>query len=144
MKKIFSVILLGIIFSVLPLVLSAEEKVKVYVFEAGGCPYCEEEYDYLEGLSGYGTKFEIIKKELYVDHVDWAHGEDYDLGVNVAKAFQSAGFTDAKYTGTPFVVISDVYASTGYSTDLETYIDMAYEEGDKDIVSCIEKGNSNC
>lgn len=117
----------------------AEELVKVYMFEAGGCPFCEKEMEYLEGLDSYNKKFEVIRKELYVDHVDWARGKDYDLGVKVANYFQSKGFTNAKYTGTPFVVISDVYAAATYSTQLESYIDKAYQEGDKDIVGKIER-----
>ncbi len=117
----------------------AEELVKVYVFEAGGCPFCEKELEYLESLDSYNKKFEVVRKELYVDHVDWAQGKDYDLGVKVANYFQSKGFTNAKYTGTPFVVISDLYAAATYSTALESYIDKAYQEGDKDIVGKIER-----
>ncbi len=121
-----------------------KDLVKVYMFEAGGCPYCEDEMAYLQSLSSYNVKFEIVTKELYVDHVDWAHGKDYDLGVEVAKAFNNAGFADADSRGTPMVIISDLYAATAYNDDLEQYIDQAYEEGDKDIVSCIEAGNSDC
>lgn len=122
----------------------AAEKVKVYIFEAGGCPYCEAEIEYLKGLDSYNEKFEIIQKELYVDHVDWAQGKDYQLGVAVANAFKKAGFENASYSGTPFVVISDLYAAATYSTDLEKYINQAYEEGDKDVVSCIANDGDNC
>ena len=123
---------------------NAEGKVKVYVFEAGGCPYCEAEIEYLQGLSSYNEKFEIIRKELYVDHVDWKWGQDYQLGKAVAEAFQSIGNSNATYDATPFVVISDVYASTGYSTNLESYIDAAYEAGDKDVVGCYANGGTSC
>ncbi len=119
----------------------AGEKVKVYIFEAGGCPYCKMQVEYLEGLDSYNKKFEIVMKELYVDHIEWAEGKDYALGKKVAEAFTTAGFTNASYYGTPFVVISDLYASTTYSESLESYINKAYEQGDKDIVSCLEKGN---
>lgn len=122
----------------------AKEKVKVYIFEAGGCPYCEAQVEYLEGLDSYGKKFEVIIKELYVDHINWEQGKDYELGRKVAEAFQSAGFSEASYNGTPFVVISDIYAVTSYSTELESVIDKAYEIGDKDVVSCIERGRNNC
>lgn len=122
----------------------AKEKVKVYIFEAGGCPYCEAEIEYLEKLDSYGEKFEIVRKELYVDHIDWEQGRDYELGKNVAEAFQQAGFDDASYMGTPFVVISDIYATSAYSESLESVIDEAYVKGDKDVVSCIERGRSNC
>ena len=101
---------------------SAQEKVKVYVFEAGGCPYCEKEIEYLKGLDSYNEKFEIEEKELYVDHIDWEKGKDYDLGVKVAEAFLAKGYSNASYSGTPFVVISNMYAAAAYSESLESYI----------------------
>ena len=64
----------------LPTLVNAKDKVKVYLFEAGGCPYCVKEEEYLKGLDGYDKTFTIVKKELYVDHVDWAEGKDYALG----------------------------------------------------------------
>lgn len=127
----------------MPLIVKAEP-VKVYVFEAGGCPACEAQYEYLESLDSYNEKFIIVKKELYVDHVDFAHGKDYDLAVKVAQEFRRAGFGQASYSGTPFVVISDIYAATGANGALEKVIDEAYKEGDKDAVACIEAGNKDC
>ena len=123
---------------------NADEKVKVYIFEAGGCPYCEAQVEYLKGLSSYGKKFEIVRKELYVDHIDWEQGKDYNLGVVVATEFYENGFKDATYLGTPFVVISDVYAAAAYSTNLEKVINEVYNKGDKDVVGCFEKGYTNC
>lgn len=141
--------LLSVLFTLLlliPLGINAEEKekVKVYIFEAGGCPFCEAEVEYLKGLEGYNKTFTIEIKELYVDHVDWKPGKDYDLGVKVANGFLNAGFTDASYQGTPFVVISDLYAASAYSTSLESVINEAYEKGDKDIVSCYADGKEDC
>ena len=69
LKNLLVVTLIMVIFSVINVY--AKEKVKVYIFEAGGCPYCEMQEDYLKGLESYNKKFEIIKKELYIDHVDW-------------------------------------------------------------------------
>lgn len=123
---------------------SAKEKVKVYVFEAGGCPYCEAEIEYLKGLDSYKEKFEIVKKELYVDHVDWEEGEDYDLGVKVAEAFLKKGYSNASYQGTPFVVISNIYAAASYSESLESVINEAYEAGDADIVGCFIDDGEDC
>ena len=142
MKKV----LMGLIalFVFLPMTIFAKDKVKVYVFEAGGCPYCEMEMEYLKGLSSYKDKFEIVTKELYIDHVDWENGKDYDLGVAVADAFYDKGYEDASYRGTPFVVISNIYAAAAYSTELEDIILEAYEAGDEDVVSCFEKGKDNC
>ena len=138
--------LLTVLFSLLLMigVVNAEEKVKVYMFEAGGCPYCEREEEYLKSLEGYGKTFELVKKELYVDHIYWEKGKDYEIGKAVAEAFNEAGFEDASYEGTPFVVISDVYAAAAYSDDLESMINLAYEEGDRDVVSCIADGKEDC
>lgn len=123
---------------------NAANKVKVYMFEAGGCPYCEAEEEYLKGLDGYGKTFELIKKELYVDHVDWAQGKDYELGKKVAEEFKKVGFDQASYQGTPFIVVSDIYAAATYNPDLESVIEEAIKKGDKDIVGCYEKGKDNC
>lgn len=142
MKKKILALLTLILF--VPTLVNAKEKVKVYMFEAGGCPYCEKEEEYLKGLDGYDKTFKIVKKELYVDHVDWAEGKDYELGKKVANAFNSVGFEDATYEATPFVVISDLYAASAYSTSLESIINEAYENGDKDIVQCYADGKDNC
>lgn len=142
MKKKILALLTLVLFA--PTLVNAKEKVKVYMFEAGGCPYCEKEEEYLKGLDGYDKTFTIVKKELYVDHVDWAEGKDYELGKKVANAFNSVGFEDATYEATPFVVISDLYAASAYSTSLESIINEAYENGDKDIVQCYADGKDNC
>lgn len=141
-KKLFALLLALMI--IMPVSAFAKEKVKVYMFEAGGCPYCEKEMEYLKGLDGYNKTFTIEVKELYVDHVDWAEGKDYSLGKTVAEAFKNAGFEDATYQGTPFVVISDLYAASAYNTSLENIINKAYEEGDKDIVKCYADGKTDC
>lgn len=116
--------------------------VKVYIFEAGGCPACEAQKEYLTGLDSYNKKFTIVEKELYVDHVNWAQGSDYALGTKVADAFATANF-DTDVNSTPLVIISDVYAANTYSQSLEDTINKVYEEGDKDAVSCIENGGTN-
>ncbi len=145
LKNLFLLVIALVVFVGLGAVnVKAEGKVKVYIFEAGGCPYCEAEIEYLESLSSYGEKFEIVREELYIDHVDWKPGSAYELGKTVAEAFQSAGFDNASYLGTPFVVISNIYASAAYSTSLEEVINKAYEDGDKDVVGCYANGGENC
>ena len=145
-KLIIALVAVLVVFPFITKVNAAEpgEKVKVYVFEAGGCPYCEKEIEYLKSLSSYNQKFEIVEKELYIDHINWENGADYQLGVNVANAFKDKGFSDAAYNGTPFVVISDLYAAAAYSTSLESVIEEAYNEGDKDIVKCYADGKTDC
>lgn len=141
MKNIKSLLLVAVLsFVMFTSNVFAKDKVKVYIFEAGGCPYCEAEVEYLKGLDSYNEKFEIVMKELYVDHVDWEQGKDYELGVKVANAFLEKGFDQASYQGTPFVVISNIYAAASYSESLESVINKAYEDGDKDIVGCFEDG----
>ncbi len=142
MKKFLSVLLISLFF--LPFVVKADELVKVYLFESGGCPYCEDEIEYLESLDSYNEKFTIVRKELYIDHVKWQAGKDYKLGVKTVLAFKDMGFNNAAYNGTPFVVISDLYAATAFNSDLEKIILQAYDEKDKDVVGCIEQGNDDC
>ncbi|MBR4231380.1 MAG: hypothetical protein IKR74_04430 [Bacilli bacterium] len=145
MKKL--IVTIVAVLCLLPIAVNAKSKVKVYIFEAGGCPACEAQMEYLQGLDSYNEKFEIVEKELYVDHVDWEDGKDYALGKKVAEAFLAADpvkFKDATYQATPFVVVSDVYAAAGYNSSLETVINEVYEDGDKDIVKCYEKGKTNC
>lgn len=145
MKKIKSLLLVAVLsFALFTANVFAKDKVKVYIFEAGGCPYCEAEIEYLKKLDSYDEKFEIIEKELYVDHVDWEEGKDYDLGVKVAEAFQKKGYSDASYQGTPFVVISNLYAAASYSESLEDVINEAYEAGDQDVVGCFADDEDDC
>ena len=56
-KKLFSILFAMLLF--VPFFVKADEKVKVYIFEAGGCPYCEAEVEYLKGLDSYNEKFTI-------------------------------------------------------------------------------------
>ena len=141
MKKfLFSLLM---ILMVVPTLVMAESKepVKVYIFEAGGCPACEAQTEYLESLESNNEKFKIVHKELYVDHNTWAQGKDYKLGTKVVNYCHSLGFTDAVTTSTPLVVISDVYCANSYNGSLEEVINQVYEEGDNDIVALFSNEN---
>ena len=142
--KRFIFIIVLMLFVPIVIIKAEDKKVKVYMFEAGGCPYCEEQEKYLKGLDSYDKEFELIKKELYVDHVDWEAGKDFELGMKVANEFNEAGFENASYQGTPFVVISNIYAEASYNDSLEDIIKSAYEQGDKDVVGCYEEGKTDC
>ena len=152
MKKARRIVLLLIMMLLIPFSVNAKnnDKVKVYIFEAGGCPYCEAQIEYLKGLDSYNKKFEIVEKEAYKDHIAWEQGKDYDLAVEVGDAFEAAGYGRYKtdgyhlYQSTPFVVIGNVYAEAAYNTALEEVINQVYEDGDKDIVGCFEKGKKDC
>ena len=130
MKKLLLTIV-AIICFVPFIVFSAEnKKVKVYIFESGGCEYSESQIEFLKNLDSYNKKFEIVEMEAFVDNVDWEPGKDYQLGMDVSQAFIKANY-DSELSGTPFVVISDIYAYAIYSEDLEEIINKAYEEGDR-------------
>lgn len=120
------------------------EPINVYLFEAGGCPFCEKEYDYLINLSTFKKKFNIVRKELYIDHIAWEKGKDYELGKKVAEKFNELGFDKASYHSTPLVIIGDQYAASGYNGNLEQVINKVYTEGEVDIVNCIDKNIKEC
>ena len=63
MKKIITFI---VAFLLMVGFVNAEGKVKVYMFEAGGCPYCEKEEEYLKGLEGYNKTFELRKNYMLI------------------------------------------------------------------------------
>lgn len=146
MKK--CLVLIFCLMVILPTCVFAAKKnknlVNVYVFEAGGCGYCAQQIEYLKSLPSYNKKFKIVVKELYESTATWNQGKDYALGKKVVDLFYNQGFTDAAYTATPFVVISDLYAATGYYANLEDIIEQAYKDGDKDVVKCVESGKDGC
>ena len=151
MKKI----LLGIIalLFVIPMSVNAnveQPKVKVYMFYAGGCPACESAEEYLKGLEGYNKTFELVKKEAYIDHIEWKQGKDYELSQKASDLFESLGYGEYEERGyhlnqsTPFIVISGTYAAVGYNTDLEKVINEIAKAGDKDVIGCLEAGKKDC
>lgn len=154
MKKKNIIICLLLVLCVLPLPVFAAKKktttttttadvskmVKVYLFEKEGCSYCELQKEYLQGLDSYNKKFTLIIKELYDGN--WNPSKDYELGAKVANTFATAGF-ETDVSGTPLVIVSDIYGANVYNDKLEETINNAYEEGDKDAVSCIENGGKN-
>lgn len=154
MKKRNIIICLLLVLCVLPLPVFAAKKktttttttadvskmVKVYLFEKDGCSYCELQKEYLQGLDSYNKKFTLVVKKLY--DANWNPAEDYELGAKVAATFATAKF-DTDVSGTPLVIISDIYGANIYNDKLEETINKAYEEGDKDAVSCLEKGGKN-
>ena len=120
------------------------EPINVYLFEAGGCPFCEKEYEYLNTLPTNKKKFNIVRKELYVDHIAWEKGKDYELGKKTAEKFNELGFEKASYHSTPLVIIGDQYAASGYNDALDQVINKVYAEGEVDIVNCIDKNIKEC
>ena len=141
MKKFLFSLLMVLMFVPTLVMAEGKEPVKVYIFEAGGCPACEAQTEYLESLESNNDKFKIVHKELYVDHNTWAQGKDYKLGTKVVNYCHSLGFTEAVTTSTPLVVISDVYCANSYNGNLEEVINQVYEEGDNDIVALFSNEN---
>ena len=121
-----------------------KEKVTVYVFSASGCPFCEEQMTYLKNLDTYGKEFTIVEKELYIDHISWEKGKDYDLAKKV-ETEMSTILNGVVIDGTPFVIVENIYAKTGLNTNLEDYIHRAYLRGTQvDVVKCLEENGTNC
>ncbi len=110
----------------------SSNKVKVYVFVKDGCGYCEAQEQYLEELAKTNDKFQTVILRAYDSN--WKPVDYYDLASEVSDYFVNEGFENAAFSGTPLVVISDVYAAAAYSTELEDIINEVYEKGDVDIV----------
>lgn len=126
---------------------SAKEKVKVYVFEAVGCPFCTQQIDTLKELSKTNPNFEIVVKELYKSNATWEPGPAYDLGVKVADAFKAKGYPDSTYQATPLMIFGNKYAAASYNSNLEVLgalINAAYENEEEDVVACYENNGTNC
>ena len=150
-KKLLLVLLLTVL--LLPISVSAnieQPKVKVYMFYAGGCPACESLEEYLKGLEGYNKTFELVKKEAYIDHIEWKNGKDFDLSQKASDMFEAKGYGEYEERGyhlnqsTPFVVISGTYAAVGYNPGLESVINEIAKAADKDVIGCIEAGKKDC
>lgn len=113
----------------------SSNKVKVYVFVKDGCGFCEAQEQYLDELSKTNDKFQTVILRAYDSN--WQPVEYYNLANEVSDYFVDKGFTNAKFSGTPLVVISDIYAAASYSNELEDIINEAYEKGDVDMVGQI-------
>lgn len=123
--------------------------VKVYVFVSKNGFYSdlsEEAIKSLKGLESYGKKFEIIEKEAYVyssKFGDAEDGKDLELFKKVIAVYNEAGF-DYTYTQTPTAIVSDEFIP-GVDLDfVDKVVNDAYENGDKDLVGCIDRGENDC
>ena len=142
MKKIIFALIA--MFCILPFTVNAADKVKVYIFSKDGCSYCEKQISYLKGLEGYNKTFEIVDVQIYDSN--WKQTSNYELAKKVISGLQAAGVSadELNLNGTPSVIISNIYAKTAYSANLEDVIKQAAEKGDKDLVGCYKAGKSDC
>lgn len=148
MKKI---VLFMLLINIFCLSVKAEQHdlVKVYVFVSKNgihSDLSEKAIASLKGLESYGKMFEIIEKEAYTyssKFSDVEDGKDLELFKKVIEVYNNAGY-DYTYTQTPTAFISNEFIP---GVDLELVnevINNAYENGDEDLVGCVERGENNC
>ena len=96
---------------------SAEEKVKVYLFEGDGCPYCEKAQEFFKNEIGndYKDKFELVEYEV------WYNEENAALLQDVAATLGQ------EVQGVPFIVIGEE-VFPGYSSEMNEDIKKAIEK----------------
>lgn len=111
-RKIFFIGLVASSFLfILPLSVSAENKVNVFFFWGNGCPHCAKEKPFLEQLEKKYKTLKVYKYEVWFDESNQA----------LLKKAASALKTDIG--GVPFTVIGDKYF-TGYQDNNTTGKDI--------------------
>ena len=130
MKRIINYVLLLFILLVLPFHVFAKDKeVTLYLFHGDGCPHCEEEIEYLEGIEKKYDYLKVVKYEV------WYNEENSELLAKVQDAFQ------VTTKGVPTNVIgSTVITGFGSSTGskIERAIEYYHENDYEDMVSKIK------
>ncbi len=133
MKKIIK--LLTIVLLMFPLLVSSKEKIKVYLFEQDGCPYCKSAKEYLSELNEeYIEYFELVEVNI-------------SKSVNNSKLMVEASEElGEKIESVPLIVIGEEYFS-GFEEKTkklvkDEIIKQYEDESSKDIVGNIieEKG----
>lgn len=148
MKKIILFMLLINIFC-LSVRAEKHDLVKVYVFVSKSgihSDLSEKAIESLKGLESYGKQFEIIEKEAYVyssEYGDAEDGKDLELFKKVIEVYNNAGY-DYTYTQTPTAFISNEFIPGVDLKFVHEVINNAYENGDEDLVGCVERGENNC
>jgi glutaredoxin len=126
MKKITTLLILFImLFTFLPNVASASEKVNIYVFYGRDCPHCTKEKAYLES----------IKKEYNLEifyYETWYNANNQAILKNVKDYY---GLDDS--FSVPFTIIGD-YEFTGYADYMNSEIIDAIENYEKDDEKLLE------
>lgn len=131
MKKIFWLIVLVMV--LVPNVIFAKEKVKVYVFSKEECPYCKAAIEYLEELHKDNEEvFEIVEYQVY--NKSWKADSYYETLLN-----KVAEIKKDNVQGVPYIVIGKNYSLNQFQESDEEPIKKAilssYEdENDEDIV----------
>ena len=133
MKKNIIILILCVFF-LLPLNISAKEKLNVYFFHGDGCPHCAKETKFLE---------EIKEKYKYVNVIEyevWYNEENSDL----LKKVKSELNLDNSYI--PFTVIGTKYF-TGYNDNIGEQIEKTIKKYENnipnDFVDKVIKGEKN-
>lgn len=126
MKKIINYIIFSFLaFFFLQYNISAQEKVKLYLFHNYDCPHCKAEQQFLDELASSNDNLEIIKFEVKKDTKNHEFFENFTSAANL------------EVDGVPFTVIGTTHF-VGYNDDIATKIrcalDYYSEHEHKDIV----------
>lgn len=135
MKKFINYLLVALfIFICIPLNISAEEKIKIYLFYGEGCPHCAHEKEFFSNYLKENEDVELIKYEV------WYSQENGELLHKVQKKLNNNA------SGVPYTVIgSKVLVGFGEGqTDstIKKYIDEYRKNGNfHDYVNEVLEGN---
>ncbi len=149
MKKL---ILIFIFMLLIPFTVNAKDNlVKVYVFGMTNDTSTTDGINELKKLPSYNKKFKIIFKETYIKPSDtyigdWPKGKDYDLVEKIQNVFIKAGQIkkdEYNFYQAPLFFISDNFYMNSIE-NVSNAIDIAYKNGDKDIVGCVIDGKEDC
>lgn len=137
MKKIKNLLFILAVMVLLPIHVSAAEKINVYIFKGETCGFCAKALSFFGSLDEeYQSYFNLIEKEVWYDKNNAALMQDV------------ADYFDIEVKGVPLIVIGEK-TFQGYSTEfddeIKEAIKTAYENTDgsyKDVVAPILNGEN--
>ena len=132
MKKVLYCFLL--LFLLVPMLIHAEDKVKVYIFREYNCPNCDDAQNFFEELQSD----EELMGKFDLEYLDvYSYDDSDDL---MEKTGELLG---TNYNGSPFIVISDKYYmgfNSSFAEDIRnTILDCYNNQNFKDVVAEAKK-----
>lgn len=132
MKKVLYCFLL--LFLLVPMLIHAEDKVKVYIFREYNCPNCDDAQNFFEELQSD----EELMGKFDLEYLDVYSYLDSD---NLMK--KTGELLGTNYNGSPFIVISDKYYmgfNSSFAEDIRnTILDCYNNQNFKDVVAEAKK-----